>query len=295
MARIRTIKPEFFKNETLADLPALDRLLFIGLWTIADRNGRLEDRPKRIRAEIFPYDENYNVEQGLTNLAQARFIIRYQAAELLCIQIVNFEKHQHPHVKEAASTIPAPCKPGASPVQAPCKPDNSTLPAGHLQVGEHLQVWMGEGADDENAREKIDDVGNAIITELSEQLEKENRHSAAAGPTPARIGIDPAGRAAEIDAWPSDPSMREAFTRGRKIPADLFEAYLADFIAEVAIRTEPHKSATDLRQHFLNYAARRHADTKAHANGASPPRTTRRPNGSPNNFSNAIAGQKHPF
>ena len=33
------------------------RLLFVGLWTIADRNGRLEDRPKRIRAELFPYDE----------------------------------------------------------------------------------------------------------------------------------------------------------------------------------------------------------------------------------------------
>ncbi len=64
MARIRTIKPQFFLNEELAELPAMVRLLFIGLWTQADREGRLLDRPKRLKAEIFPYD-NFDVEKGL--------------------------------------------------------------------------------------------------------------------------------------------------------------------------------------------------------------------------------------
>jgi len=312
MSRIRAIKPEFFKNELLAELPALDRLLFIGLWTIADRAGRLEDRPKRIKAEIFPYEVEYDVDSGLSRLHERGFINRYTVSELPCIQVVNFIKHQNPHKNERESTIPVPykyhtstvlalCNECTSIVQEQCEDDTSTVPIGHLKL--HLKLWGMDDAE-ENAREKIDDVGDAIISELSEQLEKEKRHSAAAepppaprtvAPTPSRIGIAPAERAAEIDAWPADASMREAFTRGRKIPADLFEAYLADFIAEIAIRTEPHRNATDLRQHFLNYAARRHADTKAHANGASPPRTTRRPNGSPNNFSAAAPGQKHPF
>jgi len=46
MARTRSIKPAFFANEHLAELSAGTRLLFIGLWTIADKNGKLEDRPK---------------------------------------------------------------------------------------------------------------------------------------------------------------------------------------------------------------------------------------------------------
>ena len=54
MARARNIKPAFFKNETLVELPVETRLLFIGLWTLADREGRLEDRPKRIKMEIYP-------------------------------------------------------------------------------------------------------------------------------------------------------------------------------------------------------------------------------------------------
>ena len=54
--RARNLKPGYFKNEGLADLPPLARILFAGLWGMADREGRLEDRPKRIKAEILPYD-----------------------------------------------------------------------------------------------------------------------------------------------------------------------------------------------------------------------------------------------
>lgn len=294
MARIRTIKPEFFKNENLADLPALDRLLFIGLWTLSDRAGRLEDRPKRIRAEIFPYDENYNVETGLSNLANAGFILRYQVSELPYIQVVNFVKHQHPHVKEVASTIPAPCKPGAIPVQEPCNPDTSPVLARHLQVGEQEHLQVGEGAVDDGFDEKkfIDDD---IANELSIRIENKIRHGAPAGPTPSKIGIIAlVDRDNEMATWRTDAAIREAFTRGRKIPPDRFDEYLSEFMAELAIRTEPHKSATDLRQHFLNYAARRYAEAKGPAPGGAL-RTYRRPNGSPNNFPSAPARKKQPF
>jgi len=127
MPRARNIKPSFFKNELLVELPFEGRLLFIGLWTLADREGRLENRPKRIKMEIFPAD-NLDVDALLSMLESMEFIKRYGQApdkhgastsqqKNLYIQVLNFKKHQSPHVKEAESLIPK----DESTVQAPDK------------------------------------------------------------------------------------------------------------------------------------------------------------------------------
>ncbi|MCX5971750.1 MAG: hypothetical protein NTV14_09680 [Coprothermobacterota bacterium] len=112
--RARAIKPGFFKNEGLAACSQAARLLFVGLWLLADREGRLEDRPKRIEAEIFPYEE-VNVEELLNELAVNRdgngaFIRRYIVEGHRYIAIVNFIRHQYPHKNEQKSIIPAPPK-----------------------------------------------------------------------------------------------------------------------------------------------------------------------------------------
>ena len=111
--RIRTIKPDFFKSEKIAELPFEVRLLFIGLWGLADKDGRLEDRPKRIKAELFPYDE-INVESALALLAGWGFIQRYEVEGTQYIEVVNFRKHQHISGKEAdgKSLIPPNPNPG---------------------------------------------------------------------------------------------------------------------------------------------------------------------------------------
>jgi hypothetical protein len=113
MARSRNIKPAFFKNESLGGLPVEARLTFIGLWGLADRRGRLEDRPPRIAAELFPYDRHISagdVDCWLDALAKSteQFIVRYTVGHSRFIQITNFAKHQSPHIREQASTIPAP-------------------------------------------------------------------------------------------------------------------------------------------------------------------------------------------
>lgn len=107
MARARNIKPGFFKNEFLAEMPCEARLLFIGLWTLADREGRLEDRPKRIKAELFAFD-SFDVDSMLNLLQRDLFVLRYEVDGVRFIQIENFVKHQDPHYKEKASEIPAP-------------------------------------------------------------------------------------------------------------------------------------------------------------------------------------------
>lgn len=146
MPRARNIKPAFFANEYLAELPYEARLLFIGLWTLADRRGRLEDRPKGIKGRLFPFD-NIDTDKLLQELADSpeRFIIRYSCNGKRFIQITNFEKHQNPHCKEPDSEIPpppedeeaeitpeqqsivtAPYKHSANTVQTLCKHSTST-------------------------------------------------------------------------------------------------------------------------------------------------------------------------
>ena len=118
MARIRYLKPDFFSDEDVAELSFPARLLFQGLWTLADREGRLEDRPAWIRVLIFPYDNEIAIGELLNELCKPRkhspgaFIERYTVGEQRFIQIRNFAKHQKPHHKEASSVIPPPASPG---------------------------------------------------------------------------------------------------------------------------------------------------------------------------------------
>lgn len=84
----------------------LTRLLFIYLWMLADREGRLEDRPKRIAAQALPYDRSADVDAMLDELASTGFIKRYQVDSDKFIQIVNFVKHQSPHGTERDSEMP---------------------------------------------------------------------------------------------------------------------------------------------------------------------------------------------
>lgn len=111
MARVRNLKPGFFSNEDLAECTPWARLCFAGLWTIADREGRLEDRPKRIKGQLFPMD-SIEVEPLLVELVQHGFLIRYTVNGHGFIQVIEFSKHQNPHHREPSSVIPPPKSPG---------------------------------------------------------------------------------------------------------------------------------------------------------------------------------------
>lgn len=106
MARARNIKPAFFKNYDLADAGPVAQLLFAGLWCLADREGRLEDKPRLIKAELFPYYD-CDVNGELTVLQRLGFVRRYVSAGVAVIEVLNFKKHQAPHNTEKASTLPA--------------------------------------------------------------------------------------------------------------------------------------------------------------------------------------------
>lgn len=105
--RARLLKPGFFANEELARLPARARLLFAGLWCLADREGRLEDRPRRIKAAVFPYDR-VNVGPLIDALSRAAFVKRYTVERTPYLALPTFAAHQRPHPREAPSLLPQP-------------------------------------------------------------------------------------------------------------------------------------------------------------------------------------------
>ncbi len=104
--RIRALKPGFFTNELLAELSPWHRLCFQGLWLCADRDGRLQDRPKRLKAEIFPYDD-LDMNMLLWDLTRSGFVIRYQIGAHPYIWIPTWDQHQHPREDERESDLPA--------------------------------------------------------------------------------------------------------------------------------------------------------------------------------------------
>lgn len=146
MARARNIKPGFFRDADLVELPFEARLLFIGLWTVADREGRLEDKPKQIKLDIFPAD-NVDCDALLGMLAGIGVIERYAVGGKRYIQVTSFSKHQHPHKTECESTIPAP---GGEGCGAEKTPEKMIAP-----TGEALEKMIATAGESQCANDEI--------------------------------------------------------------------------------------------------------------------------------------------
>jgi len=99
MARARNIKPSFFTNEQVSDNCPLGRLLFIGLWTMADYKGDLEWKEKTLKIQILPWDD-CSVKELAINLDKSGLVRFYSDGNKIYLNIPNFEKHQNPHKNE---------------------------------------------------------------------------------------------------------------------------------------------------------------------------------------------------
>lgn len=105
--RTRETKRTFWLDEDIQELPPLVRFAFMGLWAIADREGRFEDNPRRIKRLLFPGDD-IDIENVITSLAAGRFLVRYHIGGKKYCEIRNFARHQRPHPHERKSVMPPP-------------------------------------------------------------------------------------------------------------------------------------------------------------------------------------------
>ena len=114
MPRIRTIKPDLALDPELADLGFAARYFFVNLLCHCDKKGRCEDNPKRLQAQILPWDGHKVQVDTLISELTPKFIIRYEVGGKKYLQVRNFTKHQRTHTSEPESVIPAP--PAAAPI-----------------------------------------------------------------------------------------------------------------------------------------------------------------------------------
>jgi hypothetical protein len=114
--RIRTLKPEVWEDEAVGKLGAWERLLFIGLITMADDEGRLRALPSAIGGHVFPYDEHppAKILRWLEAVRGVGLIDRYEHDGTPYVQIIGWAKHQKIN-RPQESILPAPSMNGAVP------------------------------------------------------------------------------------------------------------------------------------------------------------------------------------
>lgn len=192
------IDPKFWSNDQLADLPPVDRLIFIGLWQIADREGRFEWRPSRIKAELFPIHTKINfeieLEASLARLVESKVIQRYASGSLEVGLICNFKKHQKVHERETRSKLPGPPRSASG---LPRQPGTGTESGTESGTGESLQesdtgvdTSVDQGSPKTPAerrmdrlREPVGELAQWIVTFLGQQYDL-------TGPTPVPLSIN---------------------------------------------------------------------------------------------------------
>jgi hypothetical protein len=178
MARIRTIKPEFFDDPEIGDLTLWARLFFIGLWVQADREGRLLADYRRLKARIFPFDAKCpDLAKLAEELHVKGMIRRYQDSQgRECLWLPGFLKHQRPHPKEPPSIIepcPDPQKQAEKPEAVkkhgePCKKTASRVDYGSLDYGSGN--GSGNGSLDHGSGEASAEADGAVDADGFEQF-----------------------------------------------------------------------------------------------------------------------------
>jgi Asp-tRNA(Asn)/Glu-tRNA(Gln) amidotransferase C subunit len=106
MARIRTIKPDFFSSEDITTLTPLSRLFYVSLWCESDKRGRFEYKPGTLKNRYFPADKA-DIPKLMDELLEAGLVRLYQPSGFpLLGWVVSFEKHQVINNRESESTFP---------------------------------------------------------------------------------------------------------------------------------------------------------------------------------------------
>lgn len=251
MARIRTIKPEFFLSEKVASTSFASRLFFQGLWTIADRDGRFRWQPKRLKAQIFPYDD-LELYPMAEELVEARLIRFYEDSDGCYAFIPGFHEHQRPHPKEPHSVLPPypsgldhgwlPWKKTASSRELPGSIPSSPVGREGKGMDKGKEIW--EGVSDPPAP-----AAARIAPLIESPLSWDRKHGGHVPGfcdwvcLPGDLAEQFAGRAnwaqSEVVTWAE--SVREKWQASRRVPAGKMYDFWNDRWTEQHGTTKPAK------------------------------------------------------
>lgn len=154
MARIRSVKPDFFTSEVIASLPLSARLTFIGLWTYVDDNGVGLDNERLILAAVWPLEADptavlARTHEDLMKIAAAGrnetrpgLITRYVHARRRLVHVTSWTEHQkvgHP----GKPRYPLPTEPGVTCTYIDPREDSADLHEGLMKPHEDLTPEQG--------------------------------------------------------------------------------------------------------------------------------------------------------
>lgn len=129
MARIRSIKPQAFTSESLAEVSVHARWTFAGLWTYVDDEGRGKADPRLIKGQIWPLDDDVtskDVASYIDELEAGGMVCRYEVDGRTYLHVVRWHEHQSIN-KSTRSKLPccpthSPNDPAPDPYEG-CPPD----------------------------------------------------------------------------------------------------------------------------------------------------------------------------
>lgn len=154
MSRIRTIKPGFFRSKSLAACSPHARLLFAGLWTEADDEGRGVAEPRILAAALFPWDApSDDTVQGWLDELAPEHITLYEVRDTRYFQVVRWHEHQAAAYRRGTSSLPEP------PPNTP--PHDSARADVQMSAGQDKTGREGKGTDKTPAH-LVDNSGSVV-------------------------------------------------------------------------------------------------------------------------------------
>ena len=197
MARIRTVKPEFWSSPDTGDVSRDARLLFIGLWNFADDAGRLEVVPRTILGDVFPHDLDVTAEdvaRWLDELAASGLISLYRQGRRTYLQVTGWD-HQRidtpskprcpdPEDCESLDQISAPTAPAL--VEPPTDPPGDTPETPEGPAGESRGRNVGA-----SERRSVGSVGDESPKKPARKPPKNHDHQQLFQALAKACGVDP--------------------------------------------------------------------------------------------------------
>ena len=160
MARIRTIKPEFFTSADIVALTPLARLFYVSLWCEADREGRLNWNTKTFKIRYFPADD-CDIDALAGEIINAGLVEIYEADGRKYAEILCFKNHQVINNRESESVIPARVKDASPRVQGegrkegkegkgkePASKRETSIPE-NFSISENVKEWAVKNGHDQ--------------------------------------------------------------------------------------------------------------------------------------------------
>ena len=222
--RIRTIKPEIYADEKVSRWCFQDRLLFIGLISLADDYGIIRNQPKLIAGTIFPEDEDIgsrDIHEALMRLSEDGPVVLYKVSGVSYIALRNWSKHQkvqHP----GKAKLPHPTEEALRPLVKPSRESHETLIKSSPPIKE-------QGTGNRELNTPPNPQGNSVCDGLvywNEQTGQKRRGVAIKKSIQARVKEFSLDAVKQVVDWAvSSRDERAQFLRGKGLePETIFRA-----------------------------------------------------------------------